>query len=342
MKTEIINPLVDEDWDHLILQHPKSTFFHCAAWAKVLARTYRHEPLYLCYSRNEKLLALVPIMEIRSPLTGRRGVGLPFTDCCEPLVFEEEAWKSVLGSLSGLAKERRWKHFELRGGMDRVEAPSMQYYEHTLDLRRGPGELFSGFSSGSRRAIRKAEKSELRVEGTQSREALVNYYRLHVQTRKRHGLPPQPFSFFQNIQKEVIEPGLGFIVMAYLGSIAISGAVYFHFGKHAVYKFGASDRRFQEFRGNNLVMWKGIQLLAKGGFEKLHFGRTSFDNDGLRQFKLGWGSLEKPLAYLKCQTATGKWVPGRDRSKGFHNHIFGKLPLVLNRMAGALIYPHFD
>ena len=310
----------------------------------MLARTYKHEPFYFCCSRKDELLALVPMMEIRSQLTGRRGVGLPFTDWCPPLVFQADSWGFVMKTLTDLARERRWKHFELRGGVDgpQSKSQSMAFYGHTLELQGGSEEILSGFSSATRRAIRKAEKSELWVEATQTSEALRNYYKLHVETRKRHGLPPQPFSFFRNIQEEIIEPGLGFIVLAYLGIRAVAGAVYFHFGNNAVYKFGASDARLQEFRGNNLVMWKAIQVLAGGGFERLHFGRTSGDNEGLRKFKLGWGTREKHLGYTKYGATTGGSAKRRDRTKGFHNHIFGNLPSALNCLAGALIYPHLD
>ena len=33
---------------------------------------------------------LIPLMEIRSSFTGRRGVCLPFSDSCEPLIFEPD------------------------------------------------------------------------------------------------------------------------------------------------------------------------------------------------------------------------------------------------------------
>src|SRR5205823_295553 len=116
-------------------------------------------------------------------------------------------------------------------------------------------------------------------------------------TRKRHGLPPQPVSFFLNIYEEVIKAGLGFLVMAKSGSRPVAAAVFFHHGKSAVYKFGASDESFQELRGNNLVMWEAIQSLARRGFKTLHFGRTSPANAGLRRFKLAWGTTEETISY---------------------------------------------
>ena len=344
MKAQLVNPFTHPQWDELVLEHPESTIFHSAAWASVLSRTYRHKPLYLCGFHEKRLLAVVPMMEINSPLTGRRGVGLPFTDICEPLFFEERAIEFLVARLSDLAKQRRWKHFELRGayGPQELQDSPNPYLAHTLDLRRNAETIFSGFSSANRRAIRKAEKSDLVVGSFQSREAIVEYYRLHIQTRKRHGVPPQPLEFFLNIHKELIARGLGFVVLAHLGTKPLAGAVFFHFGRNATYKFGASDEAHQTFRGNNLVMWEAIKGLKRQGIEALHFGRTSSGNKGLQDFKRGWGSQEMALSYFKRNTETGEWSQAKDRSRGLHNLIFGNLPDILNCMAGNLIYPHLD
>ena len=91
----IIDPLCDPEWDRQIASHPNSTFFHSSAWAKVLSHTYGHVPFYLRLVRDGQLVALVPVMEVRSPLTGRRGVCLPFTDVCGPLLFEDGARELV-------------------------------------------------------------------------------------------------------------------------------------------------------------------------------------------------------------------------------------------------------
>src|SRR4029077_12922920 len=88
IEVKTLDPLSDPDWDHAVLSHPDCDFFHSAAWAKVLRKTYRHQPTYLHFSRQGKLVALVPMMEVRSFLTGCRGVCLPFSDFCEPLMFD--------------------------------------------------------------------------------------------------------------------------------------------------------------------------------------------------------------------------------------------------------------
>jgi len=344
MDIKFVNPFLDPDWDRLVLSHPDFSFFHSAAWAKVLSNTYGHKPVYLRCSQRGELVALVPMMEVRSPLTGCRGVCLPFTDFCGPLIFGEGGSAGAFAKLSKVARERKWKYFEVRGGKSLwgSAVPALAFYGHTLDLRRGTEDLLTRVKSSVRRALRKAERSGLSVRVVRTREAILEFYRLHVRTRRRHGVPPQPESFFLNIHDEVIKPGLGFVVVARSGSRPIAAAVFFQFGKKAVYKFGASDERLQELRGNNMIMWEGIRFLAQNGAETLHFGRTSLKNDGLRRFKLTWGTQEETIEYVKFDTVAGAWVTGRDAASGFHEAIFGRLPSALNRLAGAIIYPHLD
>jgi hypothetical protein len=157
-----------------------------------------------------------------------------------------------------------------------------------------------------------------------------------------YGLPPQPASFFLNIYEHIIRPGLGFVVLAQHRSRPIAAAIFFRFGKNALYKYGASDTRFQEFRANNLVMWHGIQFLARTGAEKLHFGRTERQNNGLRRFKLSWHTEEETIDYFRVDPSGQQRLMPASHNFGFHKKIFGRLPLMFNRLAGSIIYPHLD
>jgi len=339
-----VDPLVDPEWDRLVLSHPDASFFHSAAWARVLLKSYGHKPFYACFSNGGEPLALVPMMEVKSPFTGRRGVCLPFSDFCGPLPFDGCEPEIVVARFSALALDLNWKHFEIRDGnwFDLAVAPAVEYFGHTLDLRQSVERLFAGFSGSVRRAIRKAEQSGLTAELSRSHESVIEFYRLHVQTRRRHGLPPQPLSFFRNIFDEVIQKGTGFVIRASLGSRCVAAAIFFQFGRTAVYKFGASEAASQAVRGNNLVMWEAIRALVRNGCELLHLGRTSLANGGLRRFKLGWGTTEKVIRYFQWDTAARNWVGRSDHSTGLHNAFFANMPLAVNRFAGALLYPHLD
>jgi lipid II:glycine glycyltransferase (peptidoglycan interpeptide bridge formation enzyme) len=170
--------------------------------------------------------------------------------------------------------------------------------------------------------------------------AVRTFYALLCKTRQRHGLPAQPFGFFANIQRHILARNQGQVVLAHHGETPVAGAVYFHFGTAAIYKFGASDESLQHLRANNLVMWEAIKWHAAHGFTHLDFGRTSLTNEGLRKFKLGWGTTERLIEYVRQDLPTGAFIIAPDEASGWYNRVFNHMPVSLSRLAGALLYKH--
>ena len=78
MDVQILNPLEYPDWDALLLQSGDQTFFHTAAWAGVLEKSYRFKPLYFTGLEEGRIVFLMPLMEVRSFLTGRSATAKKF------------------------------------------------------------------------------------------------------------------------------------------------------------------------------------------------------------------------------------------------------------------------
>ncbi len=337
-----MNPLDDPRWDAGLAAFTGASLFHSSNWARVLHDAYGLTPVYFTLGDPGNRQALLPVMEVNSWLTGRRGVSLPFTDECTPLCQEaasgDRLWRETLGH----ARTRGWRYLECRGGrswLGNVPA-SMSFWGHRLDLRAGETALFAGIDSAGRRALRKAVQADLSVEFSQSLEAVREFYRLHCLTRKRHGVPPQPFVFFANIQRHVLAQNHGWIVLARHAGAFVAGAVYFHSGNKAVYKFGASDQKYLDLRCNNLVMWTAIKRYAGEGFATFDFGRTSLDNEGLRRFKLSWGTTEYPIDYVSYDLRAGRWAAAKGQSAHWHNSILRRLPIPVARLIGRVLYRH--
>lgn len=281
-------------------------------------------------------------MQIESWLTGRRGVGLPFTDECAPLGKDTASVQALFAQVSTYAKQQDWKYLEFRGGRSLFgDVPvSTEFLGHQLNLAEGEAAVFSRTDSSTRRAVRKGEESKLTVESSQTLAAVRAFYGLLCLTRKRHGLPAQPFRFFAQIHQHVLAQNQGCVFLARKGTTPVAGAVFFHFGRTVVYKYGASDERFQQLRANNLVMATAIKSYIKQGFEILDFGRTSLSNEGLRRFKLGWGTVERTIEYVRYDLAKGMFVTVRDEAFGWYNRVFQVLPVSVSRLAGAVLYQH--
>jgi hypothetical protein len=325
-----------------VTSHPRCSFFHGAAWAKTLQGAYGFTPVYFTASEADGRSSILPLMEVNSWLTGRRGVALPFTDDCEPLYSDAASIRNLIQAALEFGRTRGWKSVECRGGRELFgEAPaSLAFYGHSVDLEEDENRMFARLESSVRRAIRKAEKSGVTVTVSRSLETMKVFYSLQCKTRRKHGLPPQPFAFFRNIHEHVLSKNLGVIVSAGCQGRPVAASVYFQLGARAVYKFGASDEAFQHLRGANLVMWEAVKWHARQGAKTLHLGRTSIGNEGLRRFKLGWGAGEQKIEYVKYDLWKGRFITDADESTGWYNRVFNVLPIRLSRLIGAVLYRH--
>ena len=338
---QIINPLDYPDWDELLLTNKNSSFFHTSNWARVLSESYKYKPLYFCSIENEQLSTLLPVMEVKSILTGKRGVSLPFTDQCRPIIPEKSNTQDLLQQINEYGKTSKWKYIEWRDfkGMAQGIPYSSLFYGHTLDLTPGENKLLSNFRGSTKRNIKKAEKEGVQVKLSHSLDSINEFYRLNCITRKHHGLPPQPFYFFKKIHEHIISMKKGFVLLAsYLNNV-IACAVYFHFSDKAIYKYGASDRKYQYLRPNNLIMWHAIKSLAQNGFRSLSLGRTEPQNEGLLQFKRGWNVEETKINYYRFNLVTNTFEQGSSIPESAHK-IFSALPSPILNLAGRLLYRH--
>ena len=342
VELETINPIDYPEWDDFLISNQDYSVFHSSGWARVISDSYHYNPLYITLVDREKLLALVPIMEINSVITGRRGVSLPFTDYCEPFISEESYFTDAFSYITNLGERSRWRYIELRGGQRFFkDIPSFSYYyNHTLRLTEDVDQLFSAFRGSTKRNIKKATREGVEVTISHSLESMKDFYKLHCLTRKYHGLPPQPFYFFESLYDHLMSKDKGIVVAASYNNKTIASAVFFHFGEKAIYKFGASDRTYQHLRANNLVMWNAIKWYSQNGYKVLDMGRTSPDNKGLIQFKASWNPLQSVMKYYKYNIESQTFAIGNSKGTFFAEKLFQNMPISLSRLIGTLAYKH--
>ena len=337
---DILNPIEYRGWDDLLLSSPEYTFFHTSAWAKVLWETYHYRPLYFTVLDDNRLLALIPMMEVKSVLTGLRGVSLPLTDYCEPIITDGFQIQDMFDFVKEYGQRHHWEFIECRGGHHPDVTPTTSFYEHRLKLTSSVEDILSRFKSNTKRNIRKAMREGVKVNIYRSQEAVRKYYRLHCITRKRQGLPPQPRSFFKKTYEHIISKGLGFVLLASYGKTHIAGSVFFNFGQKSLFKFGASDYTCQHLRANDLVMWEAIKSYAQNGYQSLCLGRTALDNTGLQRFKARWGTDEQIINYYKYNLRQNTFVTETSLLKNFPRRMFRTMPIPLLRVLGSFLYKH--
>jgi hypothetical protein len=341
LKIERINPIEYPGWDDSLLSMDRSTFFHSSAWTRVLSESYGYLPIYFIIRKNGIITGLMPVMEVKSFLTGKRGVSLPFTDICEPVAENQEEFDALLSEATKYGRRAGWKHIEIRGGSDFLsnEPVAAEHVVHSLKLSADDTVVSRNFKPSVNRNIRKAEKGGVTIALEHSLGSVSAYYQLHCRTRRYHGLPPQPWPFFRKIHQHVIAPGKGFVALSSYQDRWVAGAIFAIYRDQAMYKYGASDRRFQYLRPNNLILDEAIRWCCRNEIRKFSFGRTELNNEGLAQFKRGWGADEGRVQYYKFDLRSNRFV-GEEKGMKASYTAFKALPLPVLRLAGNLLYRH--
>ncbi|MBW1899052.1 MAG: GNAT family N-acetyltransferase, partial [Deltaproteobacteria bacterium] len=108
--------------------------------------------------------------------------------------------------------------------------------------------------------------------------------------------------------------------------------------KNMIYKYGAANPAYKDRYGTHALLWEAIQWGCKNGYEIMDWGKTEKSNQGLRNFKLGWGTDEKDLIYSYIGSSP------KDYSSGWKQKVVEKViqnsPVWVGRIFGELLYKH--
>ncbi len=343
MEVYEIDPLQDPRWPELVKSHARASVFHDRNWLEALRVAYGYQPVVFstCHPDGPLTNGLV-FCQIKSWLTGKRLVSLPFSDHCEPLVESSAMLDHLLLHVRRSVDNEGWRYMEIRPvsgapGQQTGIGKSTAYYFHRLDLRKSAQELFHSFHKDCvQRKIRRAERESLEYEEGNSEELLNKFYRLLVMTRRRQHLPPQPISWFRALMASFGQDLK--IRVASNRAVPIASILTLVHKKTVTYKYGCSDVAFNKLGGTALLFWQTIQEAKEKGLEELDMGRSDMNNLGLVTFKGHWGATQSVLDYWQYPDS----LPGLQSP--WKMKVLGKMvaiaPDISLTAAGSLLYRH--
>jgi Acetyltransferase (GNAT) domain len=240
---------------------------------------------------------------VESWLTGRRLVSLPFSDHCEPLVDTEQDLHPLAVALEEDVQREGWHYVETRP-VGAFNLPTLlrgsvtQYSFHELSLSDDLQTIFRNFHKDSiQRKIRRAERERLTYKEGSTDALLQIFYKLFIETRKRHSLPPPPRQWFVNLI-ECFGAALK-IRVAYLDNTPLAAIITIRHKNSLVYKYGAPDPRFTNLGSMHLLLWTSIQEAKDCKLGSFDFGRSDLHPRGLAIFKSRWGAAPSTLSYSR-------------------------------------------
>jgi hypothetical protein len=172
----------DPLWTSFLDSYADINIFYHPAWMQLMAECYGYRPFVLALPDAARgLVAAVLLMEVNSPINGRRWVSLPFSDYCRPLSKDESTLKDFTDQLVRLVEGEKVPILEL-SGMYPAHLSMHSYSNYVVHAMHW-------------RNVRIAMDNDVEVICGNTADHLAEFYHLHLLKRRRQGVPIQPWKF---------------------------------------------------------------------------------------------------------------------------------------------------
>lgn len=296
---KLIDPIEDSRWDQFVENHPFGWIHHLSAWKECLEKSFKHiKGFYLTRldDSGKNIKAGLPVFHVKSWLIRKRLVSIPFATLCDPLITTNNDMAILFEAALNLSKKQKSSYIQIRTNLSASlienELFSISYYykNHYLSLTTELDDLKKTFHRKTvRQSLNRTKRSNLRLIISDNESDLANFYNLYKMTRRRNGLPSQPFIFFKTLWELFYPENLN-LVMAEIGSNIIAGVIFYKFKNRVSLEYSGWDRQYAKICPNHFLFWEAIKLAKNEGYEILDFGRTAVSNLNLLDFKSRWGT----------------------------------------------------
>jgi len=343
-----VHPLTDGRWDELVSHHPRAGVFHNSSWLSALQRTYGYEPVaFTTCPPSEPLKNGLVFCKVKSWITGRRLVALPFSDHCDVLADSAAEQEELLAYACERVTHDGYAHMEVRPMTTGEPAwsitmnlqPSKTFYLHKLPLDAPLETLFRNLHRNCiQRKIRRAERDDLVYSSGRSEPLLRKFYNLLLRTRRRHCLPPQPLRWFRNLV-ELIGDNLT-IHLVSKNDFPVAAMLTLSHKSTVTYKYGCSDERFHSLGGTPFLFWKIIQESKNQRMQELDLGRSDLNHAGLVEFKDRLGAVKTMLTYWRYPSVRTAEAMRPTWRIQIAKRLFSCLPDAVFVASGRFLYRH--
>ena len=347
----LIDPVEDPRWDRFVMDHPFGWICHLSGWKQVLEKSFKHmKGYYLALvDENDHIKAGLPIFEVKSWLTGKRLVNIPFATLCDPLISSSSDMKELLEFSLKLQNKLKSSFIEIRTSQsapmlhdDRLEQHK-HYKSHYLSLNCEIEQIKKRFDRKTvRPSVNRAMKSNLKLIVADEETDLVSFYKLYISTRKNIGLPPQPYIFFKMLWDTFLPDDRLALLLAEKDKKIVAGVIIFKFKNRISAEYSAWNRQYSKICPNHFLYWNAIKMAQREGYEMFDLGRTSPSNVNLMKFKGRWGTSIVELPYFYYPEAAVSNMSQHEMSIYYRimKRIFSSVPQASLPAIGKMCYRH--
>jgi FemAB-related protein (PEP-CTERM system-associated) len=285
----------DSAWNAYVGGHPDAAAYHQWAWREVFSAAFGHDSIYLAAQEGNRITGVLPLVEFRSRLFGTFAVSLPFVNYGGVVADTGEVRGALSARAVALARERGWRHVELRHTCRQfTEWPVKRHKVGMwLPLSADPEGLWSSLDRKVRNQVRKAEKSGCVAEHGGA-ELLGDFYRVFAHNMRDLGTPVYGRDFFAEVLRAFPGDTRVFVVRV-LGE-AVAASITVGWRDKVEVPWASSLRAHAPSSPNTLLYWTMLKWAVEHHYTMFDFGRSTPD-EGTFHFKKQWGAEPHELAW---------------------------------------------
>jgi len=337
---KIVSRIKREDWEEFLKSYPGAKIVHTPQWKDFLEKSFNFEGKYLfSLDENDLVTGMLPLFRSRRMLGGSRLCASPFSGECG-FLGDDKSFGQILERAMNLAGDSAY--LEIRSPIvgNNFEVKNL-FSTYVLELSTDVSAVWEKLNKGSvRRAIKKSLDKGVQVVETGNTEDLKAFYELNCINKKEKGVPCHPWAFFRNMFELV-----GNYSKLYLSmheGIPIAGGIMNFYKENMSYGYGASDPNYLDHYPNNAFLWKSIQDACLSGYKYYDFGRVSYDNVGLINFKQRWGTVEKKLYYSFYPRSLSTFTEDRTNLNfELATNIIKRAPMAIYKNFSDAVFKYF-
>jgi len=325
-----------EEWDALVERDPQGTFCQLSGWADVMKDGLSHPVVQLeARDADGVLRGVLPLVRVRSLLSGRCLISMPFLNYGGPLGIAE-ARERLLANAVEMAEAERIDVLEIRtrdpvaGSLPSTPAKVMTL----LDLPDSVEALWSDtFRAKLRSQIRRPIKEGMKLRA--GPDQLGAFYTVFKRNMRDLGTPVLPRRFFEALRATFPDEAL--FTAVYHGEIPVAGGCGILWRGEFEITWASSLREYNRMSPNMLLYAGTMEEVIRRGGDTFNFGRST-PGGGTHRFKRQWGGKDVPLPWIvRSRRAAGAGTRPAGRASELAAGTWQKMPLPVADRLGPLL-----
>ena len=255
---------------------------------------FRHRTHYLLAERDGQIVAVLPLVEVKSRLFGHAMTSLPFAVYGGIAGSDAEAVDALDEAADALSRKAGVQHLEYRNLTERhPDWPRQEVYvTFRKEILADEEANMLAIPRKQRAMVRKGIKNGLVCEIDSN---VDRFFALYSDNVLRHGTPALPKRFFETLMRVFGQDCEVMTITSPEGKL-LSTVLTFYFRDEVLPYYAGDDLAARELAANDFKYWELMRRACARGYKIFDYGRSKIGT-GPYSFKKNWGFEPLPLSY---------------------------------------------